>query len=823
MKLQEEKAIVSVKGLCRSVPSESLPCIEEAKMLWHYLKVIWRNLKRYKGYTFINIVGLAVGLACCILILLWVQDELSYDKFHTNGDELYRIVTEWRKTEPAIHYWPVCAPLAPALKEAYPEIIRAARFTRLRRGQLVKFGEKNFTEDQICLTDPDFFEMFSFPFIQGDSHKALPHPDSIVLTEEMAVKYFGTKDPAGKTLTINNEFDFTVTGVIKNIPHNSHLRFDFLLPFVRIEDFEKAWAVLDNWTLNGFAAYIQLEESASAAALMDKTANYLQKKVPESKDVLYLQPLRDIHLYSSHIQFGIEGQGDIKYVYIFSIVAFFILIIASINFMNLATARSSNRAKEVGLRKVVGAKRTQLIRQFFSESIVMAFCSLTLAVVLVELFLPVFTNLSGKPLTLDLSTHINILSAIVFLTLFTGFLSGSYPALLLSSLRPVKILKGISKSEAQGYLFRKILVVSQFSLSILLIICTTVVSYQVGFMRNTKLGFDREHVAYFPIRDELVPKYEALKSELIKDTGIKNVTASSNLLTSGVILTTDKVSWEGKNPDDIVVLEVTSAGYDFIETFNMEMVKGRSFSKAYSSDEENAVVINEAAERIIGIEDPVGKQLVFGESSVTIIGVVKDYHFKSLHSEIEPLVLAIIPGLYRYVFVKLDSGDIPASLANIEATWKRFFLDTPFEYHFLDEAYDKLYRSEQRMGSLFNTFTILAIVISCLGLFGLASFMAEKRTKEIGIRKVLGASIAGIVILLNKQFTRWVLMANVIAWPIAYYAMSRWLQGFAYRIHLEIWTFAMAALTALVIAVATVSYQAFKSATANPAEALRYE
>jgi len=792
-------------------------------MLWNYLKVTWRNIRRYKGYSFINIVGLAVGLACCILILLWVQDELSYDRFHANGDDLYRIVAEWRKTEPATHYWPVCAPLAPALKEEYPEIIKAARFTRLRRGQLVKFGSKNFTEAQICLTDPDFFEMFTFPFVQGDVQTALTHPESIVFTEEMAVKYFGTEDPIGKTLNINNEYDFIVTGVIKNIPHNSHLQFNFLASFVRIEDFERAWAVLDNWTLNGFATYVQLDKNASPEELTNKIATYLQKHVRDSKDVIYLQSLKDIHLYSSHIQFGIEGQGDIRYVYIFSIVAFFVLIIASINFMNLSTARSSNRAKEVGLRKVVGAKRAQLIRQFFCESVVMAFCSLILAVVLVELFLPLFINLSGKQLSLDFTSHINILLGIVLLTLITGFLSGSYPALFLSSLRPVKILKGISKPEGQGYLFRRILVVSQFSLSVLLIICTVVVSHQVGFMRNKKLGFDRQQVVYFPIRDELVPTYESFKSELLKNIGIKNVAASSNLPTSGVILTTDKVTWEGKNPEEVVVLEVTSAGYDFIETFNMEMVKGRSFSKEFSSDEEEAIVINETAEKTIGIEDPVGKQLVFGESAVTIIGVVKDYHFKSLHSEIEPLVLAIVPDLYRYVFVKLDAADIPNTLIGIERTWKSLFPDTPFEFHFLDEAYDRLYRSEQQMGTLFNSFTILAVFISCLGLFGLASFMAEKRTKEIGIRKVLGASVIGIVALLNKQFTKLVLIANIIAWPIAYYAMFRWLQGFAYRINLEIWTFALAALTALVIAVLTVSYQSVRAAIQNPIESLRYE
>jgi ABC-type antimicrobial peptide transport system permease subunit len=792
-------------------------------MFWNYIKIAWRNIKRYKGYSFINIFGLSLGLACCILILLWVQDELSYDRFHTNADNLYRIVTEFHKTEPVTHYWPVCAPLAPALKEEYPEIIKTTRFTRLRRGQLVKYRDKNFLEPRIFLTDPDFFAMFTFPFLEGDPQTALSDPNSIVLTESVSAKYFGNDNPVGKVLNINNEYDFTVTGVIEEIPENSTLQFDFLIPFVRIEDFETAWAVLDNWTLSGFATYIQLEIMASAEALENKIAYYLKKHVPESEDVIYLQSFKDIHLYSSHIQFGIEGQGDITYVFIFSLVALFVLIIASINFMNLATARSANRAKEVGLRKVVGAKRAQLIRQFFCESVGMAFFSLILAVVLVELFLPIFANLSGKTLVLDFSSHIYILLTIIIMTLITGFLSGTYPALFLSSLRPVKVLKGTLKTEGRGLFFRRVLVVSQFSLSILLIICTIIVSRQIGYMQNKKLGVNREHVVYLPIRENLAEKYETLKTELVNKAGIMNVAASSSLPTSGVILTTDKVSWEGKNPEDNVVLEVTSTGYDFIETFDMEMVEGRSFSKEFLTDEEEAVVINETAKKIIGKEEAVGKQLIFGDSATTIIGVVKDYHFKSLHSEIEPLLMAIVPSLYRYVFIKLESGDIPGTLANIKITWNTFFPDTPFEYHFLDEAYDKLYRTEQRMGILFNYFTVLAILISCLGLFGLASFMAEKRTKEIGIRKILGASLSGIIMLLNKQFTTWILIANLVSWPIAYYVMSKWLQGFAYRIKLGFGTFALAAMIALAIAVITVSYQSIKAALTNPADSLRYE
>jgi len=791
-------------------------------MFWNYLKTTWRNIKRYKGYSSINIIGLAVGLACCILILLWVQDELSYDRFHVHADNLYRTVTIYQKTEPATHYWPVCAPLAPALKEDYPEIIKATRFTRLRRGQLIKYGDKSLLETQICLTDPDFFEMFTFPLAQGDPSSALSDPNSLIITEQMATKYFGSEDPLGKTLNINNEYDFTVTGIMKNVPHTSHLQFDFLLPFIRIEDFEKNWAVLDNWTLGGYATYVLLQKETSLQELNRKIRDYIPKHAARSKDFLYLQPLKDIHLYSSHIQFGIEGQGNIKYVYIFSVVALFVLVIACINFMNLATARSSNRAKEVGLRKVVGARRPQLMGQFFCESVLTALLSLILAVVLVELFLPAFRNLSGKPLESGFSGNINILLAIVIMALITGFISGTYPALFLSSLRPVKVFKGMLKTEGRGYLFRKILVVSQFSLSILLIICTVLVSSQVDFMRNRKLGLDKEQVVYLPIRSELVRKYDPLKIELLKSAGVRNVAASSNIPSYGVILTLDYITWEGKDPKDPKVLNLTSTGYDFIETLNMEMIEGRSFSEEYPSDE-NAVVINETAQKIIGMENPVGKRLMLGDTELPIIGIVKDYHFRSLHSEIEPLLLVNDPSLYRYILIKLDSGDIPSALANIENTWKTFFPDTPFEYHFLDEAYDNLYRTEQRMGTLFNYFTGLAIFISCLGLFGLASFMAEKRTKEIGIRKILGASVSGVVILLNREFIKWILIANIIASPVAYYAMSKWLQGFAYRINMEVWIFALAALAALAIAVVTVSYQSVRAATANPADSLRYE
>jgi hypothetical protein len=490
--------------------------------------------------------------------------------------------------------------------------------------------------------------------------------------------------------------------------------------------------------------------------------------------------------------------------------------------MNLATARSSNRAKEVGLRKVVGARRPQLMGQFFCESVLMALLSLILAVVLVELFLPAFRNLSGKPLDVGFSSNINVLLAVIVMTLITGFLSGTYPALFLSSLRPVKVLKGRLKTEGRGYFFRKILVVSQFSLSILLIICTILVSNQVDYMRNRKLGLDKEQVVYLPIRSELVEKYDPLKIELLKNTGIRNVAASSNIPTYGVILTTDNLTWKGKDPDDIKVLHVTSTGYDFIETLNMEMIQGRSFSEEYPSDE-NAVVMNETARKRIGMEDSVGKRLMLGDTELPIIGVVKDYHFRSLHSEIEPLLLINAPSLYRYILIKLDSGDIPSTLANIESTWKTFFPDTPFDYHFLDEAYGKLYRTEQRMGTLFNYFTGLAIFISCMGLFGLASFMAERRTKEIGIRKVLGAQVSGVVILLNKEFIKWVLLANIVAWPVAYYAMSKWLQGFAYRTNMGVWSFALATLIALAIAVLTVSYKSIKAAIANPVDSLRYE
>ena len=791
-------------------------------MFRNYLKVTLRNIKQHKGYSFINIAGLAVGLACCILIMLWVQDELSYDQFHVHKNDLYRVIYEDYSTDNAVYYWPTCAPLAPAIKDEFPEIIKSTRFKQLGRVRLIKYKNKKFLESRVCLTDPDFFEMFSFPFLKGNARTAFLNPNSIILTESMAEKYFGNENPIGKTLTIDNEFDFTVTGVLKNIPHNSHFHFDFLAPFVRIEDFLKWGDILKNWNRYGYATYVLLQKNTLVEKINNKIANYLQKHTEDLKFRLSLQPVKNIHLYSSHILFSLEGQGDIRYVYVFSIIALFVLLIACINFMNLATARSENRAREVGVRKVVGAPQTQLIKQFFLESIFMAALALCLAIFLVGLFLPAFRSFSGKPLSLDIFGNIRILSAIICITLVTGLLSGVYPALYLSSLKPVKILRGTLKTRTEGSLFRKILVISQFSLSILLIISTTVVSRQVDYMRNKKLGLDKEHLVYLQLRRSGIQKYESLKSELLKEPGVLKVTVASNVPTSGVRFSSEAVDWEGKDPNETVLFNFSSIGNDYIKTFDIEIIQGRSFSKDYSLDTD-AVVINETAAKAMGMENPVGKRLLYHDSNFTIIGVVKDFHFKSLRSKIEPLILINDPDLFRYMFIKPNPGCIPATLAKVKDTWKKFFPDTPFEYHFLDESYDRLYKSEQRMGTLFNYFTALAIFISCLGLFGLASFLAEKRTKEIGIRKVLGASVSGIVFLLNKQFIKWVLIANFFAWPIAYYVMNRWLQNFAYRIGIGVWSFLLAALLAIVIALLTVSFQAIRAALTNPVEALRYE
>lgn len=795
-------------------------------MLFNYIKIAFRNMIRNKTYSFINITGLAIGMAACILILLWVQDELSYDKFHENADDIYRIVENqyYSGGEP----FPVAVtpgPLAKSLKDEFPEVKNSVRLLAGAGGTL-KYGEKIFTEKQnAILTEQTFFEIFSFSFIKGNPETALVEPNSIVLSEKLAEKYFPSEDPLGKILILENKVNLKVTGVIKNIPDNSHLRFDFA---VSINVIRTLIEIIDmeGWGNNAFYTYVQLQNGTNYQDVSKKISGTIKKHAEGAVSEIFLQPLTKIHLYSAgRYTADIDGHGDILYVNLFSIIAIFVLLIACINFMNLATAKSINRAKEIGIRKVVGASRQAIIRQFLGESIIYSLLALLLALVFVELLLPAFTNLTQKDLALNFHANISILLALLLIAVITGIVSGSYPALFLSSFKPATVLKSSLVSGKKGAFIRKSLVVFQFSLSVILIIGTAVVYKQLDYIHKKNLGLSKENITYIPLGDAAKQKYETIKKEFLNNPEVEAVTVSSHLPTY-MGSSTSGISWEGKNPNDVILLHYAFVDQDYVKTFKMEIAEGRFYSEDFASDS-NALVINEEAANLMGRESIIGKKVnIIGvEKELSVIGVLKNFHFKPLNTKIEPMILSIEPSSQwiNFMFIRIKPGNPKNTLASLEKTFKRIIPETPFEYQFLDQDYENMYRGVERMGSLFMYFSILAIFISCLGLFGLASFIAERRTKEIGVRKVLGASVLNVVMLLSKEFTKWVLLANLIAWPIAYYAMAGWLENFAYRIDMSWWLFVGAACIALAIALMTVGYHAVKAALTDPVKALRYE
>jgi len=711
--------------------------------------------------------------------------------------------------------------MAAALKRDFPEIIKATRFGYWQR-QLVTYKDKSFNEPGSRHADPDFFDMFSFPLVKGDPETVFSNPYSVILTEKTAAKYFNEEDPIGKTLTVNNSYDVIVTGVIHNDSLNSSLEFDLLSPFEIIIKESIGEDNADNWGFNSFRTYVMLEQSASAENLNQKLTGYVKKYTEEDTDELALQPLTDIHLFSN-LGHDLRNRGDIKYVWIFSALAVFVLLIACVNFMNLTTARSASRVKEVGLRKVLGAERSQLIRQFFGKSILIALFALWIALILLELLLPLFNTLSGKQLTSGWWNNPILSLGFIGLALVTGILSGSYPALFLSSFQPIRIFKSTGRSSGANPLFRKVLVIFQFTLSVFLIIGTLIISRQLSYMRNIDLGFNREHIIHLSIHGELHDRYGSICERFLQEPDVIHVTASMALPTN-IQSSPGTPMWEGRSPDAKMEIKADFVDYDYIETFDIPLVEGRSFSREYSTDSETAFIVNEEAVRRMGLEKPVvGKRFGFWNIDGQIIGVMKDAHFQNLHYKIEPLVFKMFPGWLRRMYVKIRSVNVSATLASLEKTWDEMNLGYPFEYRFLDEDFHNLYNSEARLGKIFKSFAALAVFIACLGLFGLASSIAEQRTKEIGIRKVLGSSTARIVALLNKEFLNCIAAANLIAWPIAYFAMQAWLQKFAYRTNIEMWIFLLSAALGLAVALLTVSLQTLRAARANPVDSLKHE
>jgi len=774
-------------------------------MLANYLRTAWRNLKKYKLFSFINIAGLAVGIACCILIFLWIQDELGFDRFHPNHGQLYRTVLRQEGAWITSSGWA----LAPTLKREFPEIRKATRFAG--RNVLLTFEDKSLYR-RTAFVDPDFLEMFGFPLGEGDLRSAMAVNQSVVITEKTARAFFGNSDPMGKTVNLNNgQLQVTVTGIVKDPPENSTLRFDALVP-VRIvgEEVDSDWSYESE-------CYVLLDENVSLEEVRRKIAPIVMKydQRVNTERTLDLEPLTRIHLHN------LGGGGPILYVYIFSTIAAFILFMACINFMNLATARAGTRAKEVGLRKVIGARKSDVIRQFYGESLLHACLALVAAVALVIVVLPAFNNLAEKSLTMSFTRDRAMLLAVLIITLVTGLVSGSYPALFLSSFRPAAVLKSASLSGSSKPRLRKGLVVIQFSIAVILIIGAAAVYKQLNYIRTADLGYTRHHVVTIAMNRVILPKYQAFKDELLRNTSIVNVTAATSRPTW--VGNINPVYWEGRSAEQYETMNFVATDHDYVKTFEMEIVAGRDFSREFSTDVDNYVV-NEAAVRKMGLQDPVGKLFSIWEYRGTIIGVVKDFHNRPLSREITPMVITLrTDWAPAVIFVRIQPENVARTMDLIKEIWGRFAPGQPFEPAFLDETYEDLYRSDRRMGTVFRDFAALAIFISCLGIFGLAAFTAEQRTKEIGIRKVLGASTPGIVSLLSREFLLLVTVANLIAWPSGYFLTSRLLRNYAYRTDIPIWVFLGAGILAYLIALLTVSYQAFKAAGTEPVKALRYE
>jgi len=792
-------------------------------MFRNYLKIAFRNLLRHKLYSLINVLGLALGMACCLLIVLFVQDELSYDKFHKKAEQIYRVAKIERRNDELVNYPLIFPVVAPKLREEFPEVLNAVRFDP-QLSILISREGRQFLEQRFFYADSNVFDVFTFPLVKGDPKTALKEPYTLVLTEEMAEKYFAKEDPLGQTLTIDNNRDFKITGILKNIPHNSHLKFDFLASMATEEAENPRYGKLWAWSCY---TYLILPRDYPPSELEKKLPDFILRNRNEQAAkawTFYLQPLTKIHLHSN-LGYEIEPNGDIKYIYIFSGIGFFILLIACINFMNLATARSSNRAKEVGVRKVLGADRSQLAKQFLGESLVLSLVALPLAVAAAEIFLPAFNALTDKAVSTSYLSNPAVVLGLIGIVFFVGVISGSYPAFFLSAFHPSQVLRGKLRAGVKSSFFRRILVVVQFSISIVLIVGTVIIRSQLDFIRNKKLGFDKEHVVVIRVdQPEMRKRYEPFRRDLLQKPGTVSVTGSTSF--PGINPSLSLFVPEGAEDKKSLTLRNVFVDYDFIKTFGMEMKEGRDFSRDFQTDASQAFIINETAAREFGWESAAGKKLTdLDRGSGYVIGVLKDFHFRSKHQKIEPLVLSIRPD-ERYIYfisMKFGQADVREILSFLKEKWKEYSPGRPLDYFFLDENFDKLYRAEERLSQIFSAFSFLAIFIACLGLFGLAAFTAEQRTKEIGIRKALGASAANIALLLSKEFTKWVIVANIIAWPLAYFAMSRWLQNFAYRISIGLWMFFLGASLALVIAFITVSFQAVKAALANPVDALRFE
>jgi putative ABC transport system permease protein len=790
-------------------------------MLKNYLLVALRNLRRNKVFSFINLLGLALGMICSLLILLWVTDERSYDGFHPNGSSIYRVMVHNKDKDGHIggSMDATSGLLADQLKKEVPEIAAAATVI-WDHDQLFSVGNKTLKEKGRA-AGADFFTVFrGFPLLQGDPATVLSSPDNIVISHRTAEKYFGTEDPIGKRVRIDDRKDFQVSGVVADVPENSSIKFDFVIPVKNVFD-EVSWMTDPSWRSFGPPTYVMLRPGASVNKVNAILRNFLERrnKVNTDKE-MSLQPYQDMYLYGNFNN-GVPDGGRISYVRLFSIVAAFILLIACANFMNLTTARSAKRAREVGVRKVVGAARMMLFAQFIGEAVLLAFLSVLVALPGAYLLLGPFNSLTGKHLILPLHDPL-FFTGVAGVTLLTGVIAGSYPALFLSSLNPMKVLKSQLQLKSPANYFRNGLIVFQFVLSILLIVCTTVIYRQMKYLQTKDLGLNRENIVYIPMSGELSPKAETFRNALLRSGTVSGLSQSSSLPTN-VGMATEDVSWPGKDPSSKASFWRMTVGYDFTKTMQIALLAGRDFSKGYGADSSN-FLINETAARMMKLEDPVGKIITYQGREGTIIGVMKDFHIRSLHEPISPLFVSFQPaGQFSLTIARIRGGSTHAFLDGLEKSWKKYNPRYPVEYLFADDSFRQQYNSEMLVEKLSDIFTALAILISCLGLFGLSSFVAEQRTKEIGIRKVLGASVGGIVGMLSKDFVKLILLSAFIAFPLGWWAMQEWLKGFAFRVPVGVEVFAFALGSSLLIALLTVSFQAVKAGVANPVKSLRSE
>ncbi len=788
-------------------------------MLKNYFKIFTRNLKRNKTYSLINILGLSIGIASFILIMLWIANELSFDCFHKNADQIYRVVGD----DGVIGKMAVtCGPLADYMKTNFPDIVNAARYMPYE-GSVFKYHDKILKIEKGAFADPDFFKMFSFSFFRGSPKTALSNLNEIVITESTAKKFFGNKNPVGKTLLVDAKDPLIVSAVIKNIPANSQLQFDFI---INSQLLKYVGFPIDDWSSAGFNTFIQIKGRTDIEKLNKQIAGIMSKQISGFNRKLFLQPLTDIHL-NTDFAYDLPGIGDKKYIYIFSAIALFLILIACINYINLSTARVLKRSKEIGLRKILGSSRLHVVRQFFGESLIIVLLSFVIAVVLIEILLPFFNLVSGKALTINYF-DITSFSGITALLILVSLLSGGYPSLFLSSVKPVNALKNILRNGQKGSMFRMILVVFQFSLSIILIVGTVTVYYQLNYIKNKKLGFDKENILTFSAKGKFQQDYSTMKNELLNQSSILNVTAEDRILTNSKQSTTN-IYWEGKEGKTDINIGYSYVDYNYFNMMEVKMKEGRNFSPDMSTDRD-AFILNEEAVNQMKLKNPIRKRFVLNNKQGKIIGVIKNTNFRSLHYRVDPTAYMVLNNYselsFKYngiIYVKTAAGKTHAAIAAIENIWKKVNPNLPFEYHFLDKTIDNQYVKEIQTGEIFGYFSLIAIFISCLGLYGLTLFTIENRTKEIGIRKTLGASVLSILKIFFEDYLKLILLSTIIACPLAWYAMNKWLGNFAYKISISWWLFALAGGIALLITLVTVSFQAIKAANANPVESLRYE